>query len=224
MRVLALDRSFEIAWRCAGAVLVLATLCGLASAESLPAIIEARLAPIVPAGFGIAHVYAPTTELAPAQVTVEVPGELKAGRPSVKVTIKGKTTYVPIAIARLAEVAVATHAIAEGATLVATDFTVEERPVEPGVPAASLVGASVAHAIAAHAPISRTDVLLAPPLARGTQVALEIRRGSVRVRGTATLEAAARAGGPAIVRVAQTKTVLRGVLVAPATVVIGDQP
>ena len=206
------------------AIVLLAALCGPAAAESLPAIIEARLAPIVPAGYGIAHVYAPPTELAPAQVTVEVPGELKAGRPSVRVTVKGRTSYVPIAIARLVDVAVATRAIAEGATLVAADFAIVQRPTEPGAPAASLVGAGVAHAISAGSEIARTDVILAPPLARGTQVALEIRHGSVRVRGTATLEASARPGGPAIVRVAQTRTVVRGVLVAPATVVVGAQP
>jgi len=80
------------------------------------------------------------------------------------------------------------------------------------------------HALAEGTPIQRDDVVLAPPLARGTAVAIEMRRGSVRVRGTATLEAAARPGQTAIVRVGQTRTLVRGLLVAPSTVVVGESP
>ena len=207
------------------ALLVIAALCGAASAEPL-AEIDARagLAPSVPAGFGIAHVFAADIDVAPARVTVEVPGELVAGRPSVKVTVNGKTTYVPVSIAKLVDEPIATRALAEGELVAAEDFEIQPRAGEPGVPAASLVGATLAHAVRAGAPIARTDVILAPPLARGTQVALEIRRGAVRIRGTATLEAAARPGGPAVVRIAETKTVVHGILVAPATVIVGELP
>jgi flagella basal body P-ring formation protein FlgA len=204
--------------------LLLLLVCGTAAADPLAKIVEARLAPVVPAGFGIAKVFAPAIDVAPASVMVEVPGELKQGRPSVRVTVKGKTSYVPVSIAKLVDVAVATHALEEGAVIAVEDFTIEARAAEPGAPAASLVGATVSHALAQGAPIARTDVILAPPLARGTQVTLEVRHGSVRVHGTATLEASARPGGNAIVRVAQTKTVIHGILVAPATVVVGDLP
>lgn len=204
-------------------LLFLAALCAPASAESVSEIIRARVAPVVPRGFGIAKVYGPDTEIAPARVVVEVPGELKAGRPSVKVTVNGKTSFVPVSIARLVDVAVAKHGIPEGAMLVAADFAIEQRPTEPGAPATSLVGATATRAIPMGALIVRTDVVLSPPLARGTQVSLEIHHGRVRIRGTATLEASARPGGPAIVRVAQTKTVIRGVLVAPSTVVVGEE-
>jgi flagella basal body P-ring formation protein FlgA len=140
------------------------------------------------------------------------------------VTVRGKTTYVPVQIGKLVDVAVASRELDAGDVLVASDFSIEARPVEQGAPAAALVGATVTHPVHVGGAIARTDVALAPPLARGTQVALEIRRGAVRVRGTATLEANARPGGPAIVRVAQTRTVVHGVLVAPATVVVGDLP
>ncbi len=196
----------------------------LAHGEQLAKIVEARIASVVPVGFGIAKVYAPAIDVPPASVTVEVPGELKAGRPSVRVTVKGKTSYVPVAIAKLVDVAIAKHVIEEGAIISAEDFAIEARAAEPGAPAASLVGATVAHGIAEGAAIARTDVILAPPLARGTQVSLEIRHGGVLVRGIATLEAAARPGGSALVRVAQTKTVIHGTLVAPSTVIVGDAP
>jgi flagella basal body P-ring formation protein FlgA len=74
------------------------------------------------------------------------------------------------------------------------------------------------------ATIQRDDVVLAPPLARGTQVAIVMQRGGVRVRGTATLEAAARPGQEAVVRVGQTRTLVRGLLVAPSTVIVGEAP
>lgn len=213
------------------ALLVVALLAGAASADTVDDIVRARLAPVVPAGFGIAKVHVPASlaslDVAPAQVTVEVPGELKLGRPSVKVTVTGKRTiYVPVSVAKLIEVAVTTHAIAAGDVLAAGDVSIEQRAtdaVDPA-PAVSVVGATVTRALPEGAPIERTAVVLAPPLARGTAVALEIRRGSVRVRGTATLEAAARPGQPAVVRVGQTRTLVRGVLVAPSTVVVGEAP
>lgn len=216
------------------ALVLIATLClgaSTASADSVDAIVRARLAPVVPVGFGIARVHVPKAlaevDVAPAQVTVEVPGELKLGRRSVEVTLKGKRTlYVPVTIGKLIEVAITTHAVAEGDVLGAHDLSIEQRAVEvtTPAPAASLVGATVTRALAEGAPIQRDDVVLAPPLARGTQVSIEMRRGSVRIRGTATLEASARPGQSAVVRVGQTRTLVRGLLVAPSTVIVGEAP
>lgn len=200
-------------------------------AEPVAEIVRARLAPALPAGLGIAHVHLPASlaklDVAASQVTIEVPGELKLGRPSIKVAIKGKrTVYVPVSVGRLEEVAITTRTVAEGAVLTAEDLAIEARAIEGMTPAppASLVGATASRAIAQGAPIDRADVVLAPPLARGTEVALEIHRGSVRVRGTGNLEMSARPGGSAVVRVTQTRTVVRGILVAPATVIVGEMP
>jgi flagella basal body P-ring formation protein FlgA len=158
---------------------------------------------------------------------VDVPGELKLGRPSIKVTVKGKRTiYVPVTVGKMTVVAIVNHAVAEGDVLTAADVTIEERATDVKAPApgASIIGATMTRALAGGSPIQTGDVLLAPPLARGTQVAFEMRRGSVRVRGTATLEAAARPGQEAIVRVGQTRTLVRGLLVAPSTVIVGEAP
>ena len=106
----------------------------------------------------------------------------------------------------------------------AGDFIVETRALATSAPAAvaALPGATATRAIAAGAPITSADVALPPPLARGTQVAIEIHRGAVRIRGTATLETTARAGDHASARLAQTHTVVHGVLAAPATLVVGE--
>ncbi len=212
-------------------LLILAALTATASADPIDAIIRVRLAPVVPAGFGIAKVHLPAVlaalDVAPASVTVEVPGELKLGRPSIKVTVKGKRTiYVPVTVGKMTVVASVKHAVAAGDVLTAADVTIEERATDVAAPApaASIIGATMTHALADGAPIQRDDVVLAPPLARGTQVAIQMRRGSVRIRGTATLEAAARPGQEAVARVGQTRTLVRGLLVAPSTVIVGEAP
>ncbi len=89
---------------------------------------------------------------------------------------------------------------------------------------ATLVGASVTGSIAAGAPIAARDVSLPPPLARGTQIMVDVRRGAVHIRGTGTLELAARPGEPASARLAATKIIVHGRLVAPATLLVGDAP
>ncbi len=212
-------------------LLILAALTATASADPIEDIIRARLAPVVPAGFGIAKVHVPAVlaslDVTPASVTVEVPGELKLGRPSIKVTVRGKRTiFVPVTVGKMTEVAIVNHAVTEGDVLTAADVTIEERAtdIKNPAPAASIIGATMTRALADGAPIQRDDVVLAPPLARGTQVSIVMQRGSVRVRGTAILEAAARPGQEAVVRVGQTRTVVRGLLVAPSTVIVGEAP
>ena len=55
------------------------------------------------------------------------------------------------------------------------------------------------------------------------QVSVEMRRGRLVVRGTGTLEAAARTGESTSVRLAQTRVVVRGTLRA-STVLVGETP
>lgn len=211
------------------AIAALAALAAPARAEKQPvdAIVREQLEGWVPVGLGVQQVHVPAS-LAKGtyesdQVTVELPRELRAGRSSVKVSVRGRSAvFVPVSIARLVAVAIATHAIAAGAVIGATDVTIEQRAVSVGdvAPANAVVGATAKTAIAAGAPVAAKAVALAPPLSRGTQVAIEMRRGAVRVRGTGTLEAPARPGGAATARLAHTKTVVRGTLISPATVVV----
>jgi flagella basal body P-ring formation protein FlgA len=200
---------------------------GVAAAQPLDQIVRERVAPALAGGLGVARVHIPAQlaklDLDPAHVAVEVPRELRAGRPSIKVTVRGRPAqFVPISIAQLAEVAIAQHALAPGAVIGAGDIVVEQRAIDGAAPAPvnSVVGATVTRPLSAGAPIAGGDVALPPPLSRGAQVTVEIRRGSVRVRGAATLEAAARPGDPATARLSQMRTLVRGTLVAPSIVVV----
>jgi flagella basal body P-ring formation protein FlgA len=207
----------------------LAVLATRASAEPLDAIVRAKLAPVMPAGLDVARIYLPAAlarlDLDPAKVSIELPRELRAGRPSLKLTIRGRAaTWVPIAIAALVEVAVAQRDLATGDVLDDADFAIERRAVADVIaaPVATLRGASVGRAIAAGAPIATRDVALPPPLARGSQVEIDVRRGAVHVRGVGVLELAARPGEPASARLIATKLVVHGTLVAPATLIVGE--
>jgi flagella basal body P-ring formation protein FlgA len=196
---------------------------------ALDTIVRDQLAPSLPAGLDVARVYLPANlaELAldPAKVTIELPRELRAGRPSVKLIIRGRApVWVAVAIAAAVDVAVAQHDLAPGDVITDDDFTVEHRAIAELAAAnpATLVGGSVTAAIAAGAPIGARAVALPPPLSRGTQVSIEVRRGSVLIHGTGVLENPARPGEPASARLDATKTIVHGTLVAPATLIVGQ--
>jgi len=211
------------------ALAFLAVIASRVDAEPLDTVIRARLAPVLPAGLDVARVYLPAGLAAldpdPASVAIELPRGLRAGRSSIKLTVRGRpTAWVPVAIAAVTDVAIAQRALAAGDVIGPDDLAIERRAVadlQPAQPAA-LIGATVTTQIAAGAAIAARDVALAPPLLRGTQVAIDLRRGAVHIRGTGTLELAARPGEPASARLAATKIVVHGTLVAPATLVVGD--
>jgi len=206
-----------------------AVLAARASAEPLDDVVRGKLAPVMPAGLDVARVYLPAQlaklDLDPSRVSIDLPRELRAGRPSIKLTIRGRAaTWVPVAIAALVDVAVAQRDLATGDVIDDADFAIERRAIADVIaaPGATLVGASVGRPIAAGAPIATRDVSLPPPLARGTQIEIDVRRGAVHVRGAGILELAARPGEPATARLIATKIIVHGTLVAPATLVVGE--
>lgn len=204
-----------------------------AAAESLDDVLRAELAPALGADLGISEIH-----LSPAQaqldvrrdaVDVEVPREVRAGRQSIKLTLRGKharVEWVPVSFGKLAFVAVVQRPLAAGAVVTAADVTTERRA--PGtaipVPVEAVVGAVVNHDLTAGAIVANHDVSLPPPLARGTQVTVDVRRGSVHIHGTGVLELAARPGQPATALIEATHAVIHGVLVAPNTLVVGEAP
>jgi flagella basal body P-ring formation protein FlgA len=208
----------------------LVVLPSRASADPVDAIVRAKLQPAMPAGLDVARVYLPanlaTLDIAPARVAVELPRELRAGRATIKLTIRGRISWVPVAIAALSEVAVAQRDLAPGEVIADDDIAIERRAVADIAlaPTATLVGATVNVPIAAGAAIAAREVALPAPLPRGTQVAVDVRRGSIHIRGTGTLEMSARPGQLATARLAATRTVVHGRLVAPATLIVGEGP
>jgi flagella basal body P-ring formation protein FlgA len=224
------DRQLRTAIALAIVALVIA-LANRVWAEPLETIVRAKLAPMLPAGLDVARVYLPAglakLDVDRSKVAIELPRELRAGRPSIKLTVRGRTTtWVPVAIGVAVDVAIAQRELAAGDVIGDADVAIERRAIADFAPAAAqtLVGASVTAAIAAGAPIGARDISLPPPLARGTQVTIDLRRGAVHVRGTGVLEAAARPGEPASARLTATKLVVHGTLAAPATLIIGDMP
>lgn len=211
--------------------LALLLCAGTASAASVEDVVRAQIAPALPPDTDIAKVYVPASlaklDVDEADVTVELPRELKIGRRSVKVTVRGqRTMFVPVTVGAVADVAIAEHALAVGSVITDADIRIETRAVEAGpeIIGAPAIGSRVTKAIAANAPVPAASIALPPPLPRGTQVTVELQRGSVRVRGLGTLELVARPGEVATVRLAQNKVVLRGTLVAPSTVVVKGTP
>ncbi len=205
-------------------LLVVALMCVPAAADPLADVVRARLAPNLPAGLGIAELHA-TDEVAPETIAVEPPREIHAGRQSVRVYVKGKPRWLPVTFAPIVHVAVARRALAIGDLVTAADLAFDDRASAGNVaPADTLIGATVVHPIASDAIVGARDVTLPAPVGRGTAVTVEVRRGSVRVHGSGTLELAARIGQPASVRLTGGKLVVHGTLLASNVVVIGDAP
>lgn len=202
----------------------------VAHADSVEDVVIAQIQPSLPTGTDVAKVYLPAKlaklEVDPADVIVELPRELHVGRKSVKVTVRGaKTVFVPVAIAQMVSVAIAARTLAVGDTVAAGDVRIMTRAIESAsgqmAQGQAVIGARIVKAVAAGKPIGAKDIALPPPLPRGTQVTVELRRGQVRVTGQGTLELVARPGEQATVRLAQNGVTLRGTLVAPSTVVVG---
>ncbi len=211
------------------AVLIAASAANAAPVEDA---VREQMLPSLPANTDIAKVYLPANlaklDVDSSDVIVEMPRQLGVGRKSVKVTVRGqRTVFVPVLIGELADVAIAERSLAVGSVITAADVRIETRAVESGKTHAKggvVVGSRVAKAIKAGAYVGDKDITLPPPLPRGTQVAIVMKRGAVRVRGEGTLELVARPGETATVRLTHNKSIVRGTLVAPATVVIGTAP
>jgi flagella basal body P-ring formation protein FlgA len=201
-------------------------LAAPARADSVEAIVRAQLEPQLAAGLGIDTVHVPRSmakaDLDPATVVVASARALRAGRVSVRVTTRtGEAVYVPVTIVPVLDVAVARRALVPGDTVLETDVELVVRPARRAAAADLVIGARVTRAIARDAIIDERDIALPAPLGRGTAVTIEIHRGGVHVRGAGVLELAARPGQPATARIGATRQVVHGVLVAPATVLVG---
>lgn len=204
-----------------------------ARADRLADVVEAALAPQLPADLAVAAITPPgdlaRLDVAPGAVAVELPAELRAGRRSMKVVVKGRharTAWVLVSLARPVEVAVAERPLAVGDVVADGDVHVERRAVDGAPPARAdlVVGATVSRELVAGAVVGARDVVLPPPLPRGTEVLVDVVRGAVHVRGAGTLENPARPGDRATVRLAYNRTTVTGTLASPGLVIVGGTP
>ncbi len=214
---------------------LLVILCATATASATPSstrssievAITEQLTPMLPPNLGIARVFVPPS-LANAKLSglvVEPPAQLRAGRPSIKMTYRKKTIYVQVALSALVDVAVLNHAVAAGSMISSDDFSIEHRAVEgASAPAAQVAGGTLTRDLDAGAPVGAHDIALPPPSPRGMRVSVDISHGGVHIRGTGVLELSARVGDTATVRLAYNQTILKGTMTAPGVVTVRDQP
>jgi flagella basal body P-ring formation protein FlgA len=200
-------------------------LCATAHADVAETISD-QLAPMLPANLGVAQVYVPASlaNAKPEGIVVEPPSVvLHPGRPSVKITYKKQTFYVPVALSAMTDVAVVTHAVAAGSVLTAEDVSFEHRAID-GAPAAAaqVIGSTMLKDLAAGTPVGAHDVTLPAPSPRGTRVSVDIARGAVHIKGSGVLESATRVGEPASVRLSYNQTIVKGTMTAPGVVVVGE--
>jgi flagella basal body P-ring formation protein FlgA len=210
------------------ALLVLA-IAAPARAERLDRVVSLLAGEDLPAGLGVAQVQlaadVAAREVAPDDVTIAWPSAPHAGRVNARVTIRGahgKRLWAAVTLAPEADVAVATRALAVGDVIGAADVTHERRAAASRGPAI-VVGARVTAAIAAGDVIDARAIELPPPVARGAEVTVQIRRGALCVHARGTLDRPGRIGDDAAVRLAN-HTLVHGTLVDASTVEIGAAP
>ena len=224
-------------WSCGPARALAASLAALVLAHASPAgasplaeVARAQIEATLPAHLAVADVHLAASlaslDVDPSTVTVTWPRAPRAGTASVKLSWGGKQArLVPVTVAALAPVPVAVRDLAAGELIGDGDIVIEDRPVVAGVePATVAIGQAATTAITAGTIVTARAVTRPTPVPRGAAVSLEIRRGAVRITAVGTLERAARPGEEALVRLARDRPPLRGTLVGPALVVIGDLP
>ncbi len=214
----------------AAVVIVLCALAGSARADDLGGVVAMLATEQLPAGLGVVEVHLPRAlvelDAAPDAVTVAWASPPRAGRPSARVTVRTargtQRAWVPITLAPMITVTLATRALAPGEVLTAADLRRERRAVSGARTALeldALVGGKVTAAIAAGAIVGAADVALAAPVARGAEITVVVHTGAVTATAHGTLERATRPGQPAAVRLAN-RSLVHGVLVDAATVVV----
>jgi flagella basal body P-ring formation protein FlgA len=214
----------------AAIVLVLLSSSVKAAPVAVDTVVRERIGAALPAELGVVDVFLPSSLASLAteadRVTVEMPRNLRAGRLSAKVIVRGRMgVFVPFSVGKRAEVAVIRKRVLAGVAITADDVSIEYRAssaLNPAVPS-TILGSTAQRELAVGTVVAKGDVVLAPQLPRGTQVTVEMRRGRVRVRGTATLETAARSGEAVTARLSHTRTIVRGTL-HQQTLVVGDAP
>ncbi len=189
---------------------VIGALVGPAAAETIPAIIGDRAGAGLPADLAITSVHLPRSlakvDVDPTTVDVDFPAAARPGRSSVRVRLrtgKVRSVFVPVTIAALVDVAIATHPLDPGALVTTSDVRWERRAVDPRSGSSRTpLGQQVSAPISAGEVLDDSRLTAPPPIARGTELRIEVRRGAVAIVTRGRLETAARLGGPARARLA----------------------
>jgi flagella basal body P-ring formation protein FlgA len=148
----------------------------------------------------------------------------RAGTISVRIRLADRREL--FALVKLVEMRrglVTTRALAKGERIAAGDLKMRlvanagERSLD--VAPAALIGRPTNVSLAAGKALSENDVDLPPPLARGTEVQVVVRRGAVVITSRGVLERAARVGAWTSARVQVSLRSVRGVLADSSTLI-----
>lgn len=145
----------------------------------------------------------------------------RPGPGSVQVNGGSAKVWARIVLASVGDVLVAQRALASKDMIRPGDLVREARPLKSGRELALdpgyLDGAQVARPLAAGAAIESADLILPPPVPRGTPVRVIIEAGAARVTTHGTLERSAHVGERSSVRLDGIARILEGQLVDPTT-------
>ena len=130
--------------------------------------------------------------------------------------------WVRLTIRARAKIAVARHDLPQGHVVARDDLEVVHRAVDgvPPPPPLALIGAKVTKAVAKQAVIRASDVQMPAPVARGTDVAVVVRRGRLEIRTRGVLQTASLPGRVVRIRLASSGKVAAARLVDRTTAVL----
>ncbi len=153
----------------------------------------------------------------------------RVGRASVQILLTGRAgrvcrSWARLEIARLRPVLVASRELVAG-TLIAPGDIVQERRAaarDQGIAAASssLLGLKVIETIEAGAIVAEEQLVMRPPVARGTLVKVLVHRGLLVVSRVGTLDRRSKIGELTRARVSGVKIPIAGRLVDASTLVV----
>lgn len=146
-----------------------------------------------------AHVPARLAEATDVVVAWRTPP--RAGATRVELITPTRRAFVAVVLAELDERPTAARALPAGHVLSEDDVLYERRPGDTApLPEGVLVGATTTRALAAGEELSTTTLALPPPLARGTPLTVIVRVAGLVATRAGRLEAPARIGERARVR------------------------
>jgi len=196
---------------------------------------EAIVAAGLPVGLGVAHVEAPMLRhgeiLAHAAVSWIAPP--RAGWMSVAVRVESRhggsrQAWARVELRPMCSVLVPTHDLIAGERILPGDVESVDRAVDPTlvlrISSALALGREIRRPLHAGEPLVRADLADATPIASGTEVAVVVRRGAVRISARGLLERPARIGEATSVRLLADRRIVLGRLEDAQTVSLDGGP
>ncbi len=190
-------------------LLAVATAPGAARANSA---VETRIRAALPADLALAELTIPGTVGKDTSVVWTRPP--RAGRVTILREDGPRRLWARALLVPVRPVLVAGRALRKGERVAAGDLGREARPDEGQalqILPVGVAGAEVLRDVAAGATLAEADLALPPPLERGAELTIVVRRGGARVTAAAVLERAARPGERTTARMGQR--LVTGVLV-----------